>query len=303
MNPFSINNISVFYTRSLFILFYLAIMLGLPGGCAMTPKKLLVEDLSESFEAGVILSGRTGRPVSFEALSEQLSASRIIYVGEQHKDASHHKIQLKIIQAVLEKHPKMAVGMEMFDRSYQHVLDMWSAGELDQKHFIRKVHWYANWRYRFSLYSEILNFIQENQIRLVGLNIPFHIPPKIRVGGIENLRDEERSYLPEEIDTSNDAHKDYLREVFAQHGFGGMVEFDDFYAAQCVWEDAMAEAIYRNLNDDVMVVLAGNGHIQYKYGIPERAFRRTGVPFLTIYPAQVGGKVELNIADFIWATQ
>jgi len=49
-----------------------------------------------------------------------------------------------------------------------------------------------------------------------------------------------------------------------------------------------------------MVVLAGNGHIQFKYGIPERAFKRNSAPYLTIYQASVGEEVDPSIADFIW---
>jgi uncharacterized iron-regulated protein len=162
---------------------------------------------------------------------------------------------------------------------------------------------YANWRYRFSLYRDILNFIKDNQIRLVGLNIPFHIPSKIRVGGIENLRDEEKRYLPGAIDTGIAAHREYVENVFNGHHFKGMVEFDDFYMAQCVWEDAMAQAVAENLHDDVMVVIAGNGHIQYGYGIPDRAFGRSKAAFRTVYIAGVGGEVDLDIADFIWVTK
>jgi uncharacterized iron-regulated protein len=65
----------------------------------------------------------------------------------------------------------------------------------------------------------------------------------------------------------------------------------------------MAEAIAENLNGDVMVVLAGNGHIQYKYGIPDRAFHRTKADFHTVYLAGVGGEINLDIADFIWVTE
>ena len=138
----------------------------------------------------------------------------------------------------------------------------------------------------------------------MGLNIPFHIPAKVRVGGIENLRDDEKKHLPQSIDTSNTAHRDYVRQVFNQHHhhFKGGVKFEDFYAAQAVWEDAMAEAVAVNLNGKVMVVLAGNGHIQYKYGVPDRAFDRTGASFRTVYLAGVGDEVDLNIADFIWVT-
>ena len=290
------------YINLRFRFFGLIIFIGLMWGCAVAPKQLYIKDLSTPFEEGTIISGKTGMPVSFEALLADVNNSRVIYVGENHTQMTHHEIQLKIIIAIFDQHPSMAVGMEMFDHSYQDVLDMWSAGELDQKTFLKKAHWYTNWRLDFSLYGDILNFIRDNHIRLVGLNIPFHIPPKIRVGGIENLREEEKKHLPKTIDTSNKDHRNYVENVFKQHHFRGKVDFDDFYMVQSVWEDAMAEAIAENLNDDVMVVLAGNGHIQYKYGIPDRAFRRTDASFRTIYLASIGSEVERDVADYIWVT-
>lgn len=275
-------------------------------GCAVAPtKKLKVEDIAKSFEEGTIISARLGEPVSIGELIQDLESCRITYVGEKHTNVAHHKIQLQIIQAVYRNNPSMVVGMEMFDHTYQDVLDLWSQGELTQKDFLRKSHWYANWRYDFSLYRDILEFIKEHNIRLVGLNIPNHIPPKIREGGIENLSDEEKAHLPRQIDTSKSAHRDYLKTIFEghKHHFKREVEFEDFYAAQSVWEDAMAEMIAQSLDDAVMVVLAGNGHIQFKYGIPDRAYKRTGASFRTIYLGPAGSEVKRDIADYIWVTQ
>ena len=283
-------------------LFCLLILVSLFGGCAVVPKTLVIKDIPASFQEGTIISGRTGKPVTFEELLGDLNDQRVIYIGESHTDKHHHGIQLQIIQAIYKTHASVAVGLEMFDHSYRDVLDQWAAGHLDERDFLRKTHWYANWRYKYSLYSDILNFIKDKHIRLVGLNIPFHIPSKIRVGGLENLNAADKAHLPLEIDTTNEVHREYLKEVYQQHPFGGKVEFDDFYMAQCVWEDVMAEAIAQNLNEDTMVVLAGNGHIQFKYGIPDRAFRRTGASFRTIYLASAGGEVELGIADYIWVT-
>ena len=285
-------------------LFALTLMLFL-WGCAVAPiKKLTIQDTDQYFEEGVIISTKLGNPVSFKELLVDLNNCRIVYIGEKHTNVAHHRIQLEVIQALFKKQPNLAVGMEMFDHTYQDVLDMWSAGELDQKDFLKKSHWYANWRFDFSLYREILEFIKENHIRLVALNIPSHIPPKIREGGIDNLRVDEKEYLPQQIDTSKTSHRDYLQNVFDghKHHFRGEVEFENFYAAQSVWEDAMAEMISQHLKDDVMVVLAGNGHIQFKYGIPDRTFSRTDEAFRTIYLVPVGDVVELEIADYIWVT-
>lgn len=291
--------------KLLFGIMLFATILIILWGCAVAPQKLNIKGKPEAFDEGTIVSSQTVAAVSFEGLLKEIETSRVIYVGEKHTSRESHRIQLEVIQALFEKFPNLAVGMEMFDHTYQEVLDQWSAGELDQKDFLKKVHWYANWRYDFSLYQDILNFIKDNHIRLVGLNVPNHIPPKIREGGIESLREDEKNHLPQEIDLSIKAHRDYVQNVFEnhKHHFRGEVEFDNFYAAQSVWEDTMAEAIAENLNNDVMVVLAGNGHIQFKYGIPNRAFKRTGAAFKTIYPASAGTEVQLDIADYIWVTK
>jgi len=271
-------------------------------GCAGKADKVLIKDTSTAVEQGTIISAKTGSSVTFDELMKDLNRSQIVFVGEKHTNDSHHGIQLKIIQGIFKNNPSMRVGMEMFDRSYQQVLELWSVGGMDEETFLRKVHWYANWRYDFALYRDILQFIKENRIKIVALNIPFHIPARIRVGGLDNLSDLDRQYLPKEIDTSNTAHRDYAKKVFEQHHFKGRVKFDDFYMAQCVWDEIMAESVASNLGTNQIVVLAGNGHLQFKYGIPDRAFRRTGASFRTIYLAAAGEEIGLEVADYIWIT-
>jgi uncharacterized iron-regulated protein len=98
--------------------------------CAVTPNKLFIKDISRSFEEGTIISAATGMPVSFDALSADLSSVRIVFVGEKHTDSVHHEIQLKVIKELYKTNPDLAVGMEMFDYTYQGVLDQWSDGKL-----------------------------------------------------------------------------------------------------------------------------------------------------------------------------
>jgi len=292
--------------RQIFLLFSRffigVITLSLFWGCAVKSDTVLIKDTSTAVEPGTIISAKTGETATFDELMNDLNSSQIVFIGERHTNPSHHGVQLKIIEAVFKNRHSMKVGMEMFDRSYQPVLDLWSAGLLEEEIFLRKVHWYANWRFDFALYRNIFSFIKQNRIKIVALNIPFHIPSRIRVGGIDNLGDDDKQYLPKEIDSSNSAHRNYAEEVFNRHHFKSNVKFDDFYMAQCVWDEGMAESIASNLGNKTIVVLAGNGHIQYKYGIPDRVFRRTGASFRTIYLAPVGEEVELGIADYIWVT-
>jgi len=272
-------------------------------GCAMAPKKLLIEDLSRSFKEGDIINTKTGVPVSFEELIADLNMAKVIYIGEKHTDSAHHKIQLRVIKRLIDTHQELVIGMEAFDHSYQKILDMWSAGRLDEKGFLERTHWYANWKFDFELYKDILAFIRERHIKLIGLNIPFHIPPKIAVGGIESLSGDEKKHLPKRIDTTNADHRAYVEDIFKKHKVKGRESFEHFYMVQCVWEETMAESITLYLKKrSKMVVLAGNGHIIRKFGIPDRSFNRTGAIFRTLLLASAGSKAELAFADYIWVT-
>ena len=270
-------------------------------GCGFFPKTMAIKDIEGHFPQNTIISAQAGYAVSFDRMMADLSLARIIYIGEQHTRRAHHDVQLQVIQALYALFPDLVVGMEMFDRSYQEVLDQWSSGQLDEETFLKKTHWRANWKYDFGLYREILEFIRDNRIPLRALNIPFHIPPKIAVSGLEHLNTDERKYLPEQIDTSDAEHRKFVEETFRHHAGGS---FENFYMAQCVWEEAMAEAVAQAVDRRVMAVLVGNGHILKKFGVPNRAFRRTGLPYRTVYPLPMDARdVERSFADYLWVAE
>lgn len=272
------------------------------GGCAVAPPTLKMTDLSLSFQENAIISGSTGQSVTFDEMIADLQKAQIVYIGEVHTNPDHHRIQLQILKRLQEIHPTLSVGMEMFDKTYQPLLNSWSEGALEEKSFLEEVHWYANWKFRFSLYRDILGFIQAKKVHLVGLNIPFHVPPKIAVGGIDSLRAEEKQYLPKHINYSDAPHRSYVKRIFESHRIPGREDFEKFYAAQCVWDDGMAEAIAEGMGNNPMVVLVGNGHIIHKFGIPNRAFERTGATFRTVYLTQADGEADRTYADYIWVT-
>ena len=107
------------------------------------PNKLTVKSTGETFYVDTIISTRTGQPVTFEAMLEDLAGVRVIYVGETHTNSHHHLIQKRLIEALYQQHPNLTVGMEMFDHRYDPVLAQWSAGQINREVFIEKTHWYV----------------------------------------------------------------------------------------------------------------------------------------------------------------
>lgn len=258
---------------------------------------------AQLYPVDTILAAETQKAVSFETMIADLETVSVVYVGEAHINPAHHEIQLRVLKALYERHPgKIAVGMEMFARPYQPFLAKWVDGGLSEEAFLKKTHWYANWRYDFSLYRDLLNEIQQNRIPLYGLNIEFHIPSKIAAGGIDSLLPYQARQLPDRIDLTDAEHREHVRQVYDKHAdrVTRRYDFENFYAAQVVWDEAMAEAVSRHANDRLLVVFAGNGHIIYGFGIPERARFRTGLSYRTVMPHKEGEPVDFSVADYIW---
>jgi uncharacterized iron-regulated protein len=270
-----------------------------------TKMELTLQDTGQTYPVNTIIETRTGNPVDYDTMLKDLVGVRIVFIGEIHNQPSHHEIQARLIESLHQRHSGLTVGMEMFDHRYDPVLALWSRGEVERDDFIARSHWYvrdSGWGFPFDLYAPVFDCVRDNHLRLVGLNVPFWIPPKISASGLAYLLPDERLLVAESVDLSNAAHRAYVEDVFNNsHAHHGM-SFEHFYEAQCAWEDTMASSIARKLGEDPMVVIIGNGHIVRRFGVPDRTFARNGQPSRTVYLAPVGTTVALDYADYIWVT-
>lgn len=297
---------SFFFSRITDIFLGLSLLtFAIVAGCAETSPRLVITDSPEtSLYENQILHTSSAAVITFERMIDEIENTPVIYIGETHTRKRHHEIQLEIIREMFSRRPDLTVGMEMFSFPYQPVLNQWTNGLLTREEFLEKTHWYANWKFNFELYEDILRFIKKNRIPLAALNIPFHIPAKISVGGIQNLLPADQKYIPENMDTTNEAHRAYIKKVYSMHHIRGREKFEYFYLAQLSWEETMAAQIAETVrkSDAPVIVLAGSGHVSRKYGIPERAYRRTFADYKTILPLSAQKQAELSEADYIWAT-
>jgi uncharacterized iron-regulated protein len=157
------------------------------------------------------------------------------------------------------------------------------------------------WRFDYRLYRPILSFAREHGIPVIALNIPKEITAKVSKEGIEGLTNEEKDRIPSDIDYSDDAYKERLKQVFASHPHKNEKGFERFMQVQLLWDEGMAAkaADYLQTNPNrQLVVLAGIGHLMYGSGIPQRVSRRVQAESAIILPA---GEFPLdqNVADFL----
>ena len=228
-----------------------------------------------------------------------ISDKRIVYVGERHTSYEHHLTQFETIKRLFRKNPKIAIGMEMFQRPFQQVLDDYIEGTIDEKEFLKSSEYFSRWGFDYHLYGDILTFAREEKIPVIALNIKREIVDKVSRNGIDSLTEEEKKELPDSMDMSDEEYRERLREVFGQHESAGSRDFGNFYQSQIIWDEIMAQSIdeYLRKNPDrKMVVIAGSGHLVFKSGIPKRVFRRNGLDYAVLLNDD---SVEAGIADFV----
>ena len=233
------------------------------------------------------------------AVMDTAAAKKIVYVGEYHDRFSHHAVQLRLIQSLHKKNPKLAVGMEMFQRPFQKTLDEYLGGAIDEREFLVRSEYFKRWGFDYNLYKPLLDFARAEGIPVVALNLRREITEKVSREGMDALTDEEWKELPREMDFADEDYRSRIRQAFDQHRNSGEKNFDFFLQAQVLWDETMAESIDAFLAknpDRQMVVVAGGGHLVYGEGIPKRTFRRNGLPYTVLLN---DSELDPAIADYI----
>jgi uncharacterized iron-regulated protein len=268
-------------------------------------KSITETDFGLAAELGSLPAGiETNRAKTFADIIARLSQYRVIYIGEGHTNYEDHKLQLEIIRALHEHDPRLAIGMEMFTRQNQSVLDQYIAGELDEKSFLKESHYFKVWRYDYRLYRDIINFAKHNHLSVIALNLEKDIVGQVfKDGGPGNLDEEERNLLPVDRKLDDPGYLERIETAYMMHaGQEQNGDFSGFLQAQALWDETMAETIVEYLKthpDERMVIIAGRGHVDRINAIPPRVARRLPVSQAVVINSS-GSASESQTADFIF---
>jgi uncharacterized iron-regulated protein len=244
--------------------------------------------------------------ISFGELVERLLQADLICVGETHDSEPHHRVQLQLIKALFAHDERLGIGLEMFQRPFQGPLDRYLRGELAEDAMLTATEYRKRWGYDWGLYRPIAEFCRKNGVPLAALNAPVELTRRISKVGHAGLSEDEKRQLGP-IDFHVKEHRAHWFELLAKmHGTKGTAEQKErSYQVMTVWDDYMAAsaaAFQQERGLRRLIVLAGSGHIERGFGIPQRAARRTGGRALTV-GVQVGtdpGKAEADpTTDFV----
>jgi uncharacterized iron-regulated protein len=248
-----------------------------------------------------IYSAKEKKTITFGELTDRLLDADLVCIGETHSSAVDHQVQLMIIKALHARDERLGVGMEMFQRPYQKALDRYIAGSTNETAMLEDTDYRKRWGYDWELYRPIADFCRRNKVPLAALNVSDELRARVRKVGYDKLTAEEKKQIGP-VDFNVKAHRDHWFEQLGKmHGHGDLPKEDKerYYRIMTLWDEYMADSAARFQKDRKlrrMVILAGSGHIDRGFGIPDRAARRTGGRAVNLH-LQIGGDLAKVKAD------
>ncbi|UPU37955.1 ChaN family lipoprotein [Geomonas paludis] len=213
---------------------------------------------------------RDGATVDVDTMIAEVSDTPVLFLGERHDAPAHHRLQLRVLEALHAQGKDLVIGMEMFESVTQPALDAWSSGRVPEDAFRDVYHW--SWRHiPWDMYSDIFFFARDNHIPIVALNAPRLVVQAVAQSGFASLSPRERAELPPDVDASvTDQFLNFMRGSSPSHG-RSRESFRYIAEAQMLRNMVMARRITGYLSSHpgkVMVVIAGGAHARGVGGVP-----------------------------------
>ena len=250
---------------------------------------------------------------------DRLEGKRIITIGETHTNPLNHRLELDVIRALainnVQGGQKMAIGLECFFRQHQGALDRFVFSHHDLATLKRETDWDKSWGYDLNYYAKIFNYASTHGIRLIGLNIPYQVAQLVGEVGLDNVPLQLKRVLPT-VDLNVVKHKEQFEAAIGAFGGHGAMKSEAYirmYQVQTLWDEYMAESAANHIEknpDDLLVVIAGVGHVAGRVGIPDRISKRVKVDPFVIVPLSVDWidsnglpdvQIPLSTDDCDWA--
>jgi len=227
-----------------------------------------------------------GEELDREQLVQRMLAARVVYLGEKHDSGRHHAIQRELLEELVARGARPALGLEIFAREQTGLLmsyvtwtpsphgdgdvadaDQWLRGKLGWAGDDRRA---ETWR----LYGALLQSARSHDLVSFGIDLPQSLRSRISRLGIAGLSHVERALLEPTGFADAGYQALMLDKLKAAHcGFGSEDYLGRLYDNWIARNDAMARSIVAALDDasnGPVVVIVGAGHLEDGMGVVER---------------------------------
>lgn len=120
--------------------------------------------------AGRVWDVRAGRFVTEVAAIARAREARILFLGETHDNAVHHRLQARILEAILGAGRRPLLAMEQFDRAKQPALDAARARGVRDAELVADAGGFDREGWRWPQYLPLVRLAMENNLVLRAAN-------------------------------------------------------------------------------------------------------------------------------------
>ena len=223
----------------------------------------------------------------FESMLADLARADVVFLGEQHDDPNTHRLELAVVEGLTRRRVPLVLGLEMFERDVQPLLDQYLAGTIREDQFLAGS---RPWPRYASDYRPLIEFAKAHQIPVVASDVPRRIATDVSKTGMAAVDSlgADRSLVAHEplCPTAGDYYARFIETMGSGHppaagdtGGDGHARTDRFYLAQCLKDETMAESIVaawqKNAARRAAVVhVNGSFHSDYAEGTAAGVSRR-----------------------------
>ena len=265
-----------------------------------------------------VYDSKRKRFIDLETLIARINRDAdVAYLGEFHNDPGTHQLQAAILEGVARRREgTIVLSLEMFERDVQPTLDAYLAGSLDEAAFLAQSRPWGNYR---NDYRPMVEIAKARQWPVVGGNVPRRLASVVARAGLaalDTIPESDRPFVAAEHSCPRNAYWERFRETMGDMSGHGMQLTPEqvesmvwrTYEAQCVKDEAMAEAIVAARASHGTLVIHANGsfHSNYHLGTVERvkrrdrAARQVVVTFLPVEDLDAAnGRPQRKMGDYI----
>lgn len=247
-----------------------------------------------------------GKQVSYASMAERIAKADVVFFGELHNNTLAHWLELQILKELHAGKKKLAVGMEMFERDDQIVLDEYLSGQIDEKNFLKEVKLWDNYN---TDYKPMVEYAKKAAIPVIATNVPRRYANLVYRKGLtalDSISQEAKQWiapLPLVVDYTLPGYK-AMMEGMGQHGGGSG---QNLVASQALKDATMAHFTVTNLpQGGIFYHMNGSYHSQNYEGILAYLKKyKPGLNVITLHVVEQSSisaldKSNLNKADFIF---
>ncbi len=217
---------------------------------------------------------KTREKVSMRQMADALQGVDVVFLGEEHDNTVGHRLQFELVRELFARRGELVITLEMFETDVEFDLQDYLAGKLSEEEFLERSRPWPNYN---AHYRPIVEWAKKNGVRVVAGNIPRPVARQVAYEGIGAVRKER--WMPAEFEAPKDEYLGLFQEAMGgKRGDPLTTRSYNWYSAQCVKDEVMAESIVRwtdgKPTDPLVVHLCGKFHSDRRLGTAARVLRR-----------------------------